>query len=566
MKKLLFSLLILIIFNNICAQETHYGDTVQISYIESLSDSLRRKLSNKEYEESFDIVKELNKQDSISYMTLLDCTDSYIYLEKYTDCLAFCNIWEEKLPGTKSIDLFSSVRGEIYFYLKDYRNAVENLSRYRFFLESIGDSFNYYYNAIYAESLHEINRFDDAEKAYENFIAQYLVQEGLELNDVYHVQDKEYVGRILYYYALNSFFLGYEEKGMKLLDLSSKCGYEKAIKDYGHLKNCNAVLMNFKLTNKIKRQFNDYIEKFDFKYNPNGSVNIADDFWNQLVNRDATSIELQTELHKTKRKIMLQKALDELETNKLDFLNYLKDCNPYEVTDLEQGLKKSLAGYNSFDLRELRIYPALDPNAFATPYGQIYLTSGLVLKYNFNNHLLLGVSAHEMTHFICQHSLLRIWKQYEKERKNKILGGIVAGVYSATMTATAMYGASNGVEFNKSYYDNIVNSVANVCSAFASDALYFQFKYSREQEIQADLIAYRFCEAIGLGGCVYITALQLLDENDLYMKTDNTSDHPNMAYRIAFLRYVHEIDNGGSQNVQVPKNKDNYGDDLYNWN
>ena len=32
MKKLLFSLLILMIFNNICAQEMHYGDTVQISY------------------------------------------------------------------------------------------------------------------------------------------------------------------------------------------------------------------------------------------------------------------------------------------------------------------------------------------------------------------------------------------------------------------------------------------------------------------------------------------------------------------------------------------------------
>ena len=103
----------------------------------------------------------------------------------------------------------------------------------------------------------------------------------------------------------------------------------------------------------------------------------------------------------------------------------------------------------------------------------------------------------------------------------------------------AMYAASNGVGFDQSYYDDIAVTTTNLYTAIDGESFYYQFKYSRWQEIEADLMAYRFCEAIGLGGYSYIMALQLLNETDLYMKADRTDDHPTMAYRIAFLKWIY---------------------------
>lgn len=143
-----------------------------------------------------------------------------------------------------------------------------------------------------------------------------------------------------------------------------------------------------------------------------------------------------------------------------------------------------------------------------------------------------------------------IWKQYEKEKKNEIIGGVAAGLYAATMTATTLYGAYNGVKYDKSHYDNIVLTSTNLFDAIESEAFYFKFKYSRSQEIQSDIMAYRFCEAIGVGGYAYIMALQLLGENDLYMKSEITDEHPTLAFRIALLKYIYQLDNS---EIKLPK-------------
>ena len=57
-----------------------------------------------------------------------------------------------------------------------------------------------------------------------------------------------------------------------------------------------------------------------------------------------------------------------------------------------------------------------------------------------------------------------------------------------------------------------------------------------------DGAAYRFCEAVGIGGYAYIMALQLLGDNDLYMKAGRTDDHPATAYRIGLLKYLYSIE------------------------
>lgn len=514
-------------------------DSVQVDYI---SDSLLIAMDNRDYEKAYIFVNELKNRDTLSSVVLFNCADCMIYMEQYDECIDFCNKWESRFPQNGYSTLFLPLRGECYYYLSDYENAEMYLSDYKELLSKDDEAMSTYYSGIYATVLHNLYKYDEANVVYESYFHDLLDREGLQLSTAYLSEQKDMIGRKLYDYAYNNFFLGNEEKGMLLLSISSQCGNEWAQTDYTHLSNCETIMMDLNLKNKILNEYAGYLEQYDFKYvrDSLSGNSVAEDFWNKMFMSNTSVTELQKELQKPKIKKMLQKAINELSNEYSGMMSYLTDyCAPYSPGELEHDLVSNLTGNDTMVANDFRIYPASEKNAFATPYGQIYLTSGLVLNYHFKEHLLLGVCAHEMTHSRCFHSLVGLWKQYEKERKNEIAAGIVAGLYAVASAGAAMYAASNGVSFDQSYYDDIAVTTTNLYTAIDGESFYYQFKYSRWQEIEADLMAYRFCEAIGLGGYSYIMALQLLNETDLYMKADRTDDHPTMAYRIAFLKWIY---------------------------
>lgn len=547
MKKLLSVLIAGLLFGlgSLSAQDSLSVVAVDSFYVDTLPDSLSIAMSARNYEKAYQFTLELSQRDYLADSTLYDCADCMAYVEKYNECLEFCDNWENKYPDNGYGKMFLPIKAECYYYQRDYNTAADYLSQYEAYMQENGRELSIYYSGLLSTSLYKSYRYADAERVYDLYFRKVLSDEGLQMSEVYMSENKEQLGAKLYDYAYNSFFMGNESKGMDLLYLASQCGYEWAQQDYSHLSKCATVMMDMDLKQKYINQFIGYIDSFDFRYHhtPNSNVNVSEDFWSRLLKENVSYLELQTEMSKERRRKMLQKAWDEIVSGSSDMQYYLKvKCNPYEVSDFETNLLDQLVGDNTHVLSDFRIYPAEDPNAFATPYGHIYLTSGLVLKYHFNDNLLLGVCAHEMTHSICQHSLVNLWKQYEKERKNEIIGGIAAGLYAATMTATAIYGASNGVSYDQSFYDGIVQNSTNLYTAISTNAFYFQFKYSRTQEVEADLMAYRFCEAVGIGGYAYIMALQLLGENDIYMKADKTADHPTLAYRISFLKWLYDCE------------------------
>ena len=110
------------------------------------------------------------------------------------------------------------------------------------------------------------------------------------------------------------------------------------------------------------------------------------------------------------------------------------------------------------------------------------------------------------------------------------------------MAGAGLYAASNGVSYEQNYWDSIGIISEGLIEAFEKDAYYFKFKYTRNQEIESDIIAYRFCEAMGISGYAYIMALQLLGDSDVYLRASSTSDHPTTAYRILLLKYLFEKD------------------------
>lgn len=219
-------------------------------------------------------------------------------------------------------------------------------------------------------------------------------------------------------------------------------------------------------------------------------------------------------------------------------------------------------------IKDFRTYPGVQVNAFATPFGQIYLTDALVQRYHNNISLLIGVSAHEATHFICEHSVIEMWQDAEKERKNAILGGIATGLYMGSMAASGAITASGGGYVSQSYWENLSNNMIKgglmIDESFRRDAFYFKYKYSRSQEIESDIVAYRFCESFGISGYSYIMALQLLQENAIYLRAGDTADHPTPQYRVLLLKYLYAKEHPKRVNaVTDTKTSFNIGNNLY---
>ena len=126
-------------------------------------------------------------------------------------------------------------------------------------------------------------------------------------------------------------------------------------------------------------------------------------------------------------------------------------------------------------------------NAFATPAGHIFINSGLLIALE-NEEELAGILAHEIAHVVSRHISQNI------DRSPKInlatLAGIAAGVLIGSGGSAAL---GNAV---------MVGSMA----AGQSAALAF----SREDELQADQLAFDYLDRAGYSSMGLLTSLQKL--------------------------------------------------------
>ncbi len=126
-------------------------------------------------------------------------------------------------------------------------------------------------------------------------------------------------------------------------------------------------------------------------------------------------------------------------------------------------------------------------NAFATPAGHIFINSGLLVALESEEELA-GILAHEIAHVVSRHISQNI------DRSPKIglatLAGIAAGIFIGAGGAAAL---GNAV---------MVGSMA----AGQSAALAF----SREDELQADQLAFDYLDRAGYSSMGLLTSLQKL--------------------------------------------------------
>ena len=174
-------------------------------------------------------------------------------------------------------------------------------------------------------------------------------------------------------------------------------------------------------------------------------------------------------------------------------------------------------------------------NAFTCPESRIYFTGELLESMDYSYGMLLGTLVHEATHFFLQHIFAAEYATQKKQQGNQIAAAVTSGV---NVLANA-YAQANGA-VDASSWDSVNKMTQDLAQAAVDDAQNrYRPKYNRNQEYEADIVAYRFLEWMGLGGEFYIKALETIGtDDDKYYSSE--SDHPKTSDRIALLKYISE--------------------------
>lgn len=183
------------------------------------------------------------------------------------------------------------------------------------------------------------------------------------------------------------------------------------------------------------------------------------------------------------------------------------------------------------------------PNAYAAPGGFLFVTSGLLSLMN-DIDCIYGVLAHEMAHFILCHGVVNKHNEKVNKRKNRILAGLAVAATSFSAAAVQARGGMSQKD-SEELWENV--NKANQSYVYAADyaSEKYGFRYSREQEIEADIMAYRFLQYMGMDPNWYIVVLQKLQKANPSYYTSVYDTHPSSKFRIDLLKYLQKLDEAG---------------------
>lgn len=209
---------------------------------------------------------------------------------------------------------------------------------------------------------------------------------------------------------------------------------------------------------------------------------------------------------------------------------------------------------------QVNAFCALKEKGFA-----ICLTTALLDQKGVNYNIIIGYIAHEFAHGALLHHIRGLYAEAKERRKNELLGGIAVGLNAVAAGLNAYTAGMTGTSYDNTSY---LDAIENIDNKIKISTLKYSFKYSREQEIEADLFAYRFLENLGCAE-EFINGLRILGSqyDSLYSEY---SDHPTISQRINFLKFVQDHPElGNKQNAKLKKKrlkkqaKQEDDDDIY---
>ena len=227
----------------------------------------------------------------------------------------------------------------------------------------------------------------------------------------------------------------------------------------------------------------------------------------------------------------------ELEDDAIEYLNYIKNNNlSFDDSYLESYLYSLTYRIYPTSISDgrpgilnIKILKDFKPNAFIFPNGTMFVTTGLLSTINSEEELI-GVLAHEISHFVLDHSVININKAIQRKKN--------AEFWAAFATVAAA--ATEGYMMSKNTYYRpgaLTYSTAVIAQSIANSIEErMGLIYSREQEMEADKCAVELMKFISVNPVALSSALQKIKSycilNGNYLALSGEGSHPALDLRI----------------------------------
>lgn len=190
----------------------------------------------------------------------------------------------------------------------------------------------------------------------------------------------------------------------------------------------------------------------------------------------------------------------------------LRTSSYYAVLDpIARQIKRVADPQYTFPFHFILVHES-QPNAFAVPGGNVYVTDSL-MRFVRNREELAGVLCHETSHDI-HHDVLNNMAKDQRAQTTATLGAIAAQLIFGGRAA------------------NIISPLANVGLAAVTQG------YSREVESAADRKGAQTCAQAGSNPWGMVWLFRQFEKADTGGRMEMLSDHPTNGHRIADLEDV----------------------------
>lgn len=319
------------------------------------------------------------------------------------------------------------------------------------------------------------------------------------------------------------------------------------------------------LFSQEEKQYKEYrklLEKYDVHIHNKVPSNVSENsdvFWNYVLENNVEYKKFHSSYSRYKKSIIAK--FNEKVEEQSYLYNEQNGLYDYAPDSIMTAVKSILTGENLHKkLRKIYIQNTSDYNAFSTPDGIIAITDGLDRHINFSE--LMGVFAHETAHYLLDHALIHSFKSQKKERNYNLIAGALA-VTNAGANAWAQAQGGYDEKTSKESWEDVNKIAQSLFDGAKESSILYKYKYSREQEIEADILAYRFLEFAGLSPSSYIDVLKKLMSLSPADMTSPYRDHPSFSFRIGLLKYMELLDKNGVTLTTKHVKKRNKEDDIY---
>jgi len=234
------------------------------------------------------------------------------------------------------------------------------------------------------------------------------------------------------------------------------------------------------------------------------------------------------------------KLRKEIEEEALEYINYTENNKMIFKDSYLESYHYSLL-YKIYPIRlddgrpgilTVKILKSIIPNAFIYPNGTMFITTGLLPTINSEEELI-GIMAHEISHFVLDHSIININKSEQRQKKAEFWAAFATGVAAAVDINTAA---------NNEYYapGAITTGTAMLAYSIAAELNErMGLKFSKEQEMQADQCAAELMKYMNIDPTALSSALNKIKRysilNGNYLALTGEGTHPALDDRIKII-------------------------------